>query len=310
MAAERFEVQNARPERRYAKVYHDFLRTKNLTTEEKMVYIALKSFINFKEDEGKVFPSMETLCQLTSMSRPRATRAITSLIRKGVVKKKRQGLTKTNIYTLNDNSALWAAETVEEMHKVAESSIPYTSQEMLEELKRRGVISDKVIEILTKKEPSSGTDQSSDESTSSNLSVVSTTNNSTVRQSESQERYTMEDIRMLYDYSILVGDKQLDVNDVDAVMDILYDVLNTTKKTIRVAKENKPTMVVIGKFLRLTAEEIRYSIQKYNGIAEKISNPKAYMLTILYSAREQLSLEITNQVRHDFYENRMTDDTE
>lgn len=82
MAADVFEVQLATSERRYTKVYNDFLNTDHLTTEEKMVYIALKSFVTYGQDEGQVFPSMETLCRLTSMSRPRATRAITSLIRK------------------------------------------------------------------------------------------------------------------------------------------------------------------------------------------------------------------------------------
>ena len=160
MAEDKIEVQSATQERLYVRVYHDFLGTKHLTSEEKIVYIVLKSFLNFKYDEGQVFPSMSLLCQLTSMSRPRATRIITSLIKKGAVKKERRGLTKSNLYTLYDNPSMWAADTVDGMRDAAEYKIPYSTQELLQELKRRGIIAE------TKKEPASGTGQSSEASTS------------------------------------------------------------------------------------------------------------------------------------------------
>lgn len=298
MAEERIEVQLASPERHYVKVYNDFLNSEQLTTEEKMVYIALKSFVSYGQDEGQVFPSMETLCKITSMSRPRATRAITGLIRKGIVKKKRRGLTKSNIYTLYDNAAMWAAESEQEMRDLAERNITLSSQEMLEELKRRGVI-----EIVnTKKEPASGTDQSTEASTSfDSLDIVLTTNNSTQNFEGSQERYSLENVRELFDYAVLASDKRCSISDLDSVMNILYDVLNTTKTTIRVSGENKPAMVVIGKLMKLTYEEILYSIQKFNERTDRIGNPRAYMLTILYTAREQMNLDINNQVQHDLY---------
>ena len=298
MAEDVFEVQLATAERRYTKVYNDFLRTENLTTEEKMIYIALKSFVTYGQDEGQIFPSMDTLCRITSMSRPRATKAITSLIRKGVVKKKRRGLTQSNIYTLYDNAAMWAAESAEEMRDLAESDISLSSHEMIEELKRRGVI--EIIE--TKKEPAAGTDQSSDASTSSEkLNIVLTTSNSTMDAAGCQERYSMAEVRELFDYAVLENDKKCSGRDLDAVMDILYDTLNSTKPTIKVSGENRPTMVVIGKLMKLTYEEILYSIQKFNERTDRISNPRAYMLTILYTAKEQMNLDINNQVRYDMY---------
>ena len=298
MAEDRIQVQLATPERRYVKVYNDFLSTANLTTEEKIVYIALKSFVTYGQDEGQAFPSMETLCRLTSMSRPRATRAITSLIRKGVVKKKRRGLTKSNIYTLYDNAAMWTAESEEEMHDLAESSITLSSQEMIEELKRRGAV-----EIVTeKKEPASGTDQSSEASTSfDKLNIVLTTYNSTTDTSGCQERYSLANVRELFDYAVLINDKRCSTSDLDSVMNILHDTLNSTKSTIRVSGENKPAMVVIGKLMKLSYEEILYAIRKFNERTDRISNPRAYMLTILYNAREQMNLDITNQVQHDMY---------
>ena len=296
MAEDKIEVQSAISERHYVRVYKDFLATKHLTAEEKIVYIAMKSFVDYKHDEGQVFPSMNTLCQLTSLSRPRATRTITNLIRKGILKKERRGLTKSNLYTLYDNPSMWAAETEDQMHDVAQYKIPFTTQELLEELKRRGVFAE------TKKELPSGTDQSSDRSTSFNeLNIVLTTDNSTSFDSSCQERYSLEDVKKLFDYAILIHDYKGGSQDIDSVMEILYEVLNTTKKIIRVSGENKPAMVVISKLMKLTHEEILYSIRKFNSITDRIKDPKAYMLTILYGAREQMNLDINNQFRHDLY---------
>ena len=288
MSDGKIEVRLATKERHFVRVFKDFLATKHLTTEEKMVYIALKSFVDFNEDEGQVYPSMDILCRLTSMSRPRATRTITSLIRKGIVKKERRGLAKTNVYTLYDNPSMWGAETEEELRELTETRIPYSTQELKEELKRRGVV------IETQKEPVSATDQSTDTSTFSDNSA---TNNPTMREPHCQERYSIEDVRELFDYSILLNECYR--QDVDSVISILYDTLNSTKKTIRISGEDRPTMAVISKLMKLSHEEILYSIEKYNSVTDRIKNPTAYMLTILYGAKEQMNLDINNQVHHD-----------
>lgn len=37
------------------------------------------------------------------------------------------------------------------------------------------------------------------------------------------------------------------------------------------------------------------------GKEERIKNPTAYMLTLLYNAKEQMNFDISNQVQHDMY---------
>ena len=44
-----------------------------------------------------------------------------------------------------------------------------------------------------------------------------------------------------------------------------------------------------------------YAIDKYQEQTDRIKNPTAYMLTLLYNAKEQSNLDITNQVQHDMY---------
>ena len=74
-------------------------------------------------------------------------------------------------------------------------------------------------------------------------------------------------------------------------MNILYTTMNTTRATIRIAGDNKPTMVVISKLMKLHNESIMYALDKFSEQTERIKNPTSYMLTILYNAPEQFKYE-------------------
>lgn len=285
--SETFKVQLSVPERQYVKVYQDFLSSELLSAEEKLVYIALKSFVSYGSDEGKVFPSVETLCKLTTMSKPRVIRNINSLIKKGIVKKNRRGVTKTNIYILADNSVMWKAKTAEELKQNSEGAIDLSTEEMLEELKRRG------IEVVTKKELPSATVEGSDESSSvSKDSLIHANHINTVPENQELERYSMQDLHQIFGYAAL---DRYDSKDIDAVFNILYDVLNTRKETVRVGGENRPTMVVVGKLMKLDYNDIGFVIKKFNEQSGRINNPSAYILTQLYTAKEQNHFDLVNQ---------------
>lgn len=94
-------------ERGYVKVYYDFLDNSFLTAEEQMIFIVLKSYIDFGNDSGETCQSLETICKRTKMSRRRVIDNIKSLVEKGVIRKIRRGLTQTNLYTLSDCAAMW-----------------------------------------------------------------------------------------------------------------------------------------------------------------------------------------------------------
>ena len=289
-------VQLAQPERDFVKVYKDFLNCKLLTAEEKLIYIALKSFVTYGRDTDEVYPSMNTLCKITSMSKPRATRTITSLVKKGIIKKQRRGLTKANLYTIVDVPAMWGTDTLEELKTVSESQMSdKTNEELIEELIKRGAIT-----IVKEKEPETlPADQSNNES-STNNSVLNLYNYITDNaKSQDMERYSLEQIKEHFNYSIMVHDNPYKQKSIDMVMNILYDTLNTSKKSIRVSGEDKPAMVVQSKLMKLDMECIMYAIDKYSENTERVKNPVAYMLTILYKAQEQYDLDIQNQVSHD-----------
>lgn len=296
MAIDRMEVRSSVPVRKFVRVYKDFLESETLTAEEKLVFIALKSFVEFGRDEDEVYPSMATICKITGMSRPRATRTINSLVSKGIVKKQRRGLTKPNLYTIADYPSMWSAEGVEERRQLLDTEIPYTSDQLISELVRRGVLTEEAV-AEKKIEPQSA---ATDSDPNGRLSIFSTINNITNKNKERQE-YTMKYLQDLFEYDVLVQRQEYGTEDLDSVLDIIYDALNTTKDTIRINGEEKPAAVVRSKLLKLDATDIEYAIDKFRSVTDRIKNPKAYMLTILYGAKEQRNLDVTNDVSHDLY---------
>ena len=296
MTIDRMEVKSSVPVRKFVRVYKDFLESEILTAEEKLVFIALKSFVEFGRDEDEVYPSMATICKITGMSRPRATRTINSLVSKGIVKKQRRGLTKPNLYTIADYPSMWSAEGVEERRQLLDTEIPYTSDQLISELVRRGVLTEEAVAVK-KIEPQSA---ATDSDPNGRLSIFSTINNITNKNKERQE-YTMKYLHELFEYDVLVQRQEYGTDELDSVLDIIYDALNTTKDTIRINGEEKPAAVVRSKLLKLDATDIEYAIEKFRSVTDRIKNPKAYMLTILYGAKEQRNLDVTNDVSHDLY---------
>lgn len=119
------------------------------------------------------------------------------------------------------------------------------------------------------------------------------------------EDYPMEFVKTHF---WLQEDLQNPVNEkeLETVRDVLYDALNTRKATIRVMGEEKPAAVVKARLLKLNRVDIDYAIAQYKKQVTKVRNHKAYMLTVLYLARSQGELDISNQVMHDLYgEGRM-----
>lgn len=112
--------------------------------------------------------------------------------------------------------------------------------------------------------------------------------------SQAAERYSLEQIRELFDYDVMIYDYPDRRQDIDAVMSILYTAMNTTGSAIRVSGQDKPAMAVIGKLMKLDKDSIMYAIRKYNEQSRRITSPQAYMLTILYHAPEQFYLDTMN----------------
>ena len=292
----RKRIKSATDQRRFTLVYNDFLESDILNYYEKMVFIALKKFAD--NDSMRAFPSLKTIHGITGISLSQVRRSIEHMEQLGVISvehrtDKEKGH-QSNIYTLYDYAEIWKVDSSND--DVAAVVDEISEAKLVAELKARGYT------VTKEKEPDTlQADQSDNESSTqlNQFDIVNTTINS--KESQEVERYSLVEIRAYYEYDIMVNDNPFAKNDIDSVMDILHTNLNTTKKTIRIGGDDKPAMVVISKLMKLTYSEIMYAIDKFKEQTDRIKNPTAYMLTLLYNSKEQMNLDITNQVQHDMY---------
>ena len=292
----RKRIKSATDQRRFTLVYNDFLESDILNYYEKMVFIALKKFAD--NDTMRAFPSLKTIHGITGISLSQVRRSIEHMEQLGVISvehrtDKEKGH-QSNIYTLYDYAEIWKVDSSND--DVAAVVDEISEAKLVAELKARGYT------VTKEKEPDTlQADQSDNESSTqlNQFDIVNTTINS--KESQEVERYSLVEIRAYYEYDIMVSDNPFAKNDIDSVMDILHTYLNTTKKTIRIGGDDKPAMVVISKLMKLTYSEIMYAIDKFKEQTDRIKNPTAYMLTLLYNSKEQMNLDITNQVQHDMY---------
>ena len=303
MSEQKIEVVLDKQERLYSRNYHDFMDCQLLNGEEKIIYLSLKRFINVKLDNGQVYPTIETIQNMTGWGNKKVIKYIKSLVKKGVIQKKQNGLTKANLYTIKDSSEMWESENLEELKNVAEeeniidfSKIPTELLEKeLEKRKKRN-------EPETSPMPTKAKEET-DSTLNANLQSDCTSNFADCQEErekqEIKERYSLEFLKKYYEYETMVLDKKHSEKDIETVFDVLYENLNTTKKTIRVNSQEKPTEVVISKLMKLTCLEIFYAIDQYKKQTNIIDNPKSYLLTLLYNAETQQNLEIINRVNHD-----------
>ena len=290
----RRKIKSATDQRKFTIVYNDFLESELLDKHEKLIYIAIKRFAD--NDTLKAFPSLKTLHKITGISIRWIKKSIEHMEQLGVISvEHREDDEKghqSNLYTLYDYAEIWSVGSSED--DVAAVADEISEAKLVAELRARGYT------VIKEKEPdkTEPTKVTVEPSTKLNqFDIVNNTINS--EKSQELERYTIDQIRQIFDYDILVNNKPLWQRDIDSVFSILHTALNTTKETIRVGGEDKPTMIVIGKLMKLDYSEIMYCIEKYSEQTERIKNPTAYMLTLLYNAKEQMNLDISNQVQHD-----------
>lgn len=289
----RKKIKSATDQRPFVMAYHDFLKSDLLTEHEKMVFIALKMFV---DDNNQCFPSLKKLADISRISKRKIQDTLKSLEQKHIIgiesRSRADGGDTSNLYTLYDFKELWNAGSSEEMATVVNE---YEEMKLVSELRSRGytITKEKVLEST---EPTKVTAEPSTKQFNQS-DIVNTTTNS--GKSQELERYTIDQIHQLFDYDAMLQESPYRKNDIDSAMSVLYTAMNTTKATIRVAGEDKPAMIIISKLMKLDKESIMYALDKFAEQTERIKNPTSYLLTILYFAPEQFHLDIQNQVSHD-----------
>lgn len=263
--------------RPYIKVYKDFLYNNQLDScQQKLIYIYLGKFANINQ---QCFPSVKKLSEMANICISKVKSTINELKEKGMINKenrwRKDGGKNSNLYTL--------------LYNIKGKLNIGGSKEI-----------DNVInhDSVNEKEPDPKPAKAEDQALIKNHIDNYTKPNP----EDCQEKYTLEKINDYFDYDSMIAGNPLCKTDIDSVMDILHDVLNTTKPTITVNGENKTRGVVVGALMKLDGEAILYAIEQFGkqSGSQRIKNPKAYMLTILYNAATGgFNLDLKNQVEYD-----------
>lgn len=279
--------------RPFVMVYHDFLGSDLLKTHyQKLIYICLQKFIN---GDRQAFPSVKTLAKMSKISETKVKKTLNELIEIGVLKKeiryRDDGGNTSNLYTLYDSPDLWGTSDKEEAAAVIQREDLERAIRLVTENGYTVTNKEKELEFHPTKDETQALKENQ-------FNLFNAIKNDEKSQ-EVAERYSLEDVKTLYGYDDMLLVRPEAAKMCDVVMNVLYKTLNATSTHIKVAGQDRPTMAVIGKLHKLTADEIFYAIDKYEAQTDRIHSPEAYLLTLLYNAFEQMELDISNQVKHD-----------
>lgn len=108
----------------------------------------------------------------------------------------------------------------------------------------------------------------------------------------------LKEIRENIEYEALC--RQYSREDVDEVVELVADILCSTRPTTRIGGENIPTAQVKERFYRLDYEYMEYFFDCLRRNTTEIRNIRAYLLTALYNAPVTHSNFYQAAVQHDF----------
>ena len=111
-----------------------------------------------------------------------------------------------------------------------------------------------------------------------------------------------EDFKEQIAYDALIFDYPEDKDMIDGIVDIATEILALSDETIRVAKTEKPIVVVQAQMRKLTMMSIQYVLECVKKEAGRMQNPKQYLLTCLYNAPLYEQMYWQNRVANDMKE--------
>ncbi len=83
------------------------------------------------------------------------------------------------------------------------------------------------------------------------------------------------------------------------IVDLLVDTCDSKRKLIRIAGDDKPAEVVLGRLKKLNADHIRFVLDCLAANTSPIRNMKQYLLAALFNAPTTIQLYYQNKVNHD-----------
>lgn len=124
-----------------------------------------------------------------------------------------------------------------------------------------------------------------------------------VKKSTKNEKYSMESLEKLYGYESDIDDGAVGEM-FQAILNLIHEILNKNKATLKVGKEEINASVVKATLLKLTKDDIYFVIENYQKTND-IYNADAWLLTALCRANRHRKMKDASdeaQAKRDFKE--------
>ena len=258
-----------------------------LSTDAKVLYgllldrISLSRENGWMDDEGRVYVyyTIKSVKKSMRCANTKACGLLRELNEFGLIERKKQGLGKPTIIYVKDFTRFRKAELLDSEKQ--NSVILHTGtldnrKSETNKTEKNNTESNKTNPIL------SGADKDMDERTSYRNYL-----NSQLDMEIMYERYP-------YDRETL-----------DAIMDLMLDVVCSKRKTIRIAGDDKPVSVVKSQFLKINSMHLEYVMDCMKKNPAKVRNIKQYLLAAIYNAPLTMQSYYQAWVNNDMAEGRI-----
>ena len=258
-----------------------------LSTDAKVLYgllldrISLSRENGWLDDAGRVYVyyTIKSVKKSMRCANTKACGLLRELEEFGLIERKKQGLGKPTIIYVKDFTRFRKAELLDSEKQ--NSVILHTGtldnrKSERNKTEKNNTESNKTNPIL------SGADKDMDERTSYRNYL-----NSQLDMEIMYERYP-------YDRETL-----------DAIMDLMLDVVCSKRRTIRIAGDDKPVNVVKSQFLKINSMHLEYVMDCMKKNPAKVRNIKQYLLAVIYNAPLTMQSYYQAWVNNDMAEGRI-----
>ena len=103
------------------------------------------------------------------------------------------------------------------------------------------------------------------------------------------------------EYDFLIQDKKVDRERLDELVDLILEIVCSSRKQIRIAGDDYPVELVKSKFMKLDSEHIRFVLDCMRENTTEIRNIKQYLKAALFNAPSTIDSYYTSLVSYDMY---------
>lgn len=100
---------------------------------------------------------------------------------------------------------------------------------------------------------------------------------------------------------LLIRDDPHEKETILGILDLIVDVVCSSRQTIRIAGDDKPAEIVKSRFMKLDHSHMEYILHCLHENTTKVRNMKQYLLATLYNAPATISPYYQAWVNNDFY---------